>query len=60
MKLTIAQRALLSAISVASVYCAPYYPPARRLVELGLAEWLKNRVHITEAGKVELMRGGKP
>ena len=52
--LSSAQLALLRYISQKPEHAVDYYPPAKKLVELGLAEFKGNRLYITEAGKQRL------
>lgn len=57
-KLTKPQRDLLFQLSEGAQYVVSYYPPAIRLVDLGLAEWRTGRtevaLYITPAGRTAL------
>lgn len=61
MKLTNPQRALLEMVNETGfTTCSESYPPARKLVELGLVVWRKGKysgwLEPTQAGKDELAR----
>lgn len=61
-KLTLAQYCLLVDISDAPHPTASSYAPAKKLVELGLAEWVpgkySDRLAITDAGRIALQPQG--
>lgn len=54
MKLSKAQTELLKEIGEKSKYVADYYPPAKKLVEYGLAKWSGNHLQITEDGERQI------
>lgn len=54
-KLTWAQRDLLTEMLEGPTHVAPYYEPAKKLVAMGLAEWTRETVlGITDAGRAAL------
>lgn len=59
-KLTRAQITLLSGLPTSCVF---YYPPAKKLVDLGLAKWANGspggRLVITDAGRRALSEGDR-
>ena len=55
MKLTRAQKELLVEVSNGDDRCTPSYPPAARLVDLGLCVWASEyRLAMTDAGRAAL------
>lgn len=62
MKLSPAQRSLLIETNVLhGTACVPHYAPAKKLVELGLAQWSvigisAERLCITDAGRLALRK----
>jgi hypothetical protein len=58
MKLTKPQLELLKTLEQEGpIFVADYYPPARKLVELGLAEFKSSCLSITESGRQILLGG---
>lgn len=48
------QQELLEKIGAEPTHCVDYYPPAKKLVQLGLARFVKSMLTITDAGREKL------
>lgn len=60
MKLSRQQMALLLELESGHKPIAPYYPPARKLVEFGLAKWDDGKLQITYEGLDLLSKTSAP
>jgi hypothetical protein len=48
------QQELLEKIGAEPTHCVDYYTPAKKLVQLGLARFVKSMLTITDAGREKL------
>ena len=48
------QQDLLEKIGAEPTHCVDYYTPAKKLVQLGLARFVKSMLTITDAGREKL------
>jgi len=48
------QQELLEKIGAEPTHCVDYHPPAKKLVQLGLARFVKSMLTITDAGREKL------
>jgi hypothetical protein len=56
--LSASQQELLKKIGAEPTHCVDYYPSAKKLVQLGLARFVKSKLAITDAGKEKLKESG--